>query len=280
MTTKTIRKNIFSVAGLIGLICVVGLFVLFTLTAADGAAQWPQQSGTNVLTDSHLVIDASNCSKGYFMAAVSEATDKRLKLRVKKGEMTLTYDLNGEMSFEVFPLQLGSGTYEVGLYKGIDGKKYAQEGSVVLEASLEREDGAFLFPNQYINYTEDSPLVAKAAELGVAGDEKQTFSDISSFMTSEFVYDYVRSVTVQPGELPDADGCYERRMGICQDLSAVMVAMLRSKGIASRMMIGYADANYHAWTETVIGGEPILFDPTAELDAIAPPKEYTVERYY
>ena len=51
-------------------------------------------------------------------------------------------------------------------------------------------------------------------------------------------------------------------------------------GVPARMMIGYADANYHAWTETFIGGEAVFFDPTAALEAISKPKEYSVERYY
>ena len=67
---------------------------------------------------------------------------------------------------------------------------------------------------------------------------------------------------------------------IRQDLSAVMVCMLRTQGIPARLMIGYADKQYHAWVEADVNGKECFFDPTAALSAISRVKEYTIERYY
>ncbi len=119
-----------------------------------------------------------------------------------------------------------------------------------------------------------------ADELCADKSSREAFEAIRGFVETQFVYDYVKSVTVSPGELPDISGCFEKKMGICQDLSAMIVAMLRSQGIPSRLMIGYADANYHAWTLTNIDGEEFFYDPTAAMDAIAEPGVYSVERYY
>ena len=49
--------------------------------------------------------------------------------------------------------------------------------------------------------------------------------------------------------MPQPQECFESRMGICQDLSAVMVAMLRSQGIPTKEIFGYVspDGLYHAW---------------------------------
>ena len=60
----------------------------------------------------------------------------------------------------------------------------------------------------------------------------------------------------------------------------MMVGMLRVLGIPSRLVIGYADDNYHAWTVSIVDGQEIFYDPTAALNAIETPREYTVERYY
>ena len=109
---------------------------------------------------------------------------------------------------------------------------------------------------------------------------KEAYQAICDYIQTEYVYDYIKAVTVSPGEMPDIQGCFENKMGICQDLSAMIVAMLRSQGISSRLMIGYADANYHAWTSTNIDGEELFYDPTAALNAIAVPSEYSLERYY
>ena len=228
----------------------------------------------------NLLIDAANCSEGYFFAWVAVPTAHKLKLRVEKEGETLTYDLNGEGESEVFPLQLGDGEYTVTLYENVKKKSYALAGTVQLTVELSDEDSPFLYPNQYVHYTELSPMVEAMKALLTEKEGKEALEAVQDFMESEFAYDYIRSLTVQPGELPDADACFEARMGICQDLSAVVVSMLRMRGIPAKLVIGYADANYHAWTTAKVDDEDVFYDPTAALNAIAEPVEYTEERFY
>ena len=203
-----------------------------------------------------------------------------MKLRVTKDGETLTYDLNGEADYEVFPLQLGSGQYEVTLYENVSGKKYSLEGKITLSIHLSREDAAFLCPSQYVNYSRLSAAVTDIAGLCAGKSEKDAYAFICEFMKTRFVYDYVKAATMKAGALPDVDGSYAVKMGVCQDLSAVMVCMLRTQGIPARLMIGYADKQYHAWVEADVNGESCFFDPTAALSAISKVKEYTLERFY
>ncbi len=58
-----------------------------------------------------------------------------------------------------------------------------------------------------------------------------------------------------------------------------MVCMLRTQGVPAKLMIGYADKYYHAWTSTVIGGEEVFYDPTAAIGALKA-KKYKTERFY
>jgi transglutaminase-like putative cysteine protease len=110
--------------------------------------------------------------------------------------------------------------------------------------------------------------------------EKESFEAVCKFMSTSFAYDFIKAVTIKPGMLPDIDGSYAKKMGVCQDLSAIMVAMLRTQGIPSRLIIGYADSQYHAWTMTSVNGKDAFFDPTAALSAISTVKEYSMERFY
>jgi transglutaminase-like putative cysteine protease len=199
---------------------------------------------------------------------------------VTKGDETLTYDLNGEARFEIFPFQLGSGFYDISLYENVSGKKYAQAGNVALNVNLSREDVAFLYPNQYVNYNQLSAAVADAEKLCAGKSEKEIFDILCDYMRTSFVYDYIRAATVQAGALPDIDGSYKKKMGICQDLSAIFCCMMRTQGLPARLIIGYADKQYHAWTVTEIGGREYFFDPTAALNAISKVKDYSMERYY
>ena len=271
------KKYLYSLAAVF-LICLAVL----TLTGvfAEGKAKWPESPGKTVKKSEKLKIDVSNMAEGYFTAAVQKKTSKALKLRVTSGKETLTYDLNGKGEMEVFPFQLGSGKYEITLWENVSGKKYSAAGKVTITVKLSREDGAFLYPNQYVDYTIKTQAVQMAQELCKGKSDKEAFDAICSFMKTQFVYDFVKAATIKPGMLPDIEGSYKKHMGVCQDLSAIMVCMLRTQGIPSRLMIGYADKNYHAWTVSTIGGEEVFYDPTAALNAISKPKTYSVERFY
>ena len=265
---------------------IIPLFfaVLCFIAAASSvhaAAKWPAEPNTSLMSVSgKLKADLSNASEGYFLASLTSPNPHKMKLRVTKGDETLTYDLNGEAKFEIFPFQLGSGFYDISLYENVSGKKYAQAGTVALNVNLTREDIAFLYPNQYVNYTQLSAAVADAEKLCEGKSDREKFDILCDYMKNSFVYDYIRAATVKAGALPDIDGSYKKKMGICQDLSAIFCCMLRTQGLPARLIIGYADKQYHAWTVTEIGGKDYFFDPTAALNAISKVKDYSMERYY
>ncbi len=265
------------------LLCLIAVVLLSGscgLLFAAAEAKWPKGSSSGQQTNGKLTLDITNISEGYFMAAVSENTGHRMKMRVTKDGEMLTYDLNSEGSFEVFPLQLGSGKYDVTLYENVSGKKFSNAGKISINATLTREDGAFLYPNQYVNYNELSKAVAAANEMCAGKGEKEIYTLIRKYIMENYSFDFIKSVSVPVGELPDIESCFDKKMGVSQDLSALMVCMLRSQGIPAKLMIGYADKNYHAWTMTSIETQEVFFDPTAALNGISKPDSYSVERYY
>lgn len=256
------------------------LIILFGSAAAIGVAIWPHATGESKKASHSLVVDMSNAADGYVMAMASQS-QKKLKLRVVKDGATLTYDLNSDGEYEVFPLQLGSGTYQFALFKNASGKRYSQDGKVTVNVTLHDENAAFLCPNQYVDYTQDSPAVQLSAELCAGlNSDREIFEAIRDYIKTGYVYDYVKAATVGTGTLPDIDGCVQKKMGICQDLAALAACMLRVQGIPTKLVVGYAGSSYHAWNIVLIDGEEILYDPTMELSAIARNQPYTVERFY
>jgi len=241
----------------------------------------PEASGKSVKKDGSMVVDCSHMDQGYVMVKAS-SSKKQYKVRVVTSGAKLNYDLNSDGEYEVFPLQFGSAKYQIGLYRQVKGTKYEQVGKATLNAKMEDELSCFLYPNQYVNYNAETACVVAASEM-CAGmtDQAEIFKTVCKYITSNFVYDFIKSVTVTKGMLPDIDGCWTNRMGICQDLSAVTCAMLRSQGVPARLMIGTLGANtYHAWVMAVVNGEDKFFDPTAELNASSKTDTYTTERYY
>lgn len=174
----------------------------------------------------------------------------------------------------------GDGAYTVELFENVSGKKYSAEGKVTLNVQLDDPYAPFLSPNQYVCYDENTEAVQMSYQLceGLT-DEKEIFETIRAYMRSHYAYDYDKAGSVQSGTLPDIDGCYESKKGICQDLAAVAACMLRVQGIPTRLVVGYVGRTYHAWNSVLLNGEEVLYDPTLELNAVES-GAYTVERYY
>ncbi len=272
------RKRWVTVAAL-GLLLAA---VLVLLAGAEGA-RWPAEpgvKGSNVKKSGKLQVDVTNAQEGYIQASLQRSSTKRMKLRIKKGNDTLTYDLNGDARYEVFPLQLGSGKYEITLYENVKGKNYSAAGSVSVNVKFADPEVCFYYPNQYVNYTPETAAVLQADELCAGMEKKEAYDAVRAYMKRSFTYDYIKAINIKSGMLPDIDGAWSKRMGICQDLSAITCCMLRTQGVPARLMIGMADKNYHAWVVVTIDGQERLYDPTAAVNGISNVKSYTVERFY
>ncbi|MBR5960419.1 MAG: transglutaminase domain-containing protein [Clostridia bacterium] len=241
----------------------------------------PAATGKTVKTDGKMTIDCSNMSEGYIMVKAKKST-KRMKLQIATSGAKLNYDLNSDGEYEVFPLQFGNGKYQISLFENVSGKKYSKEGTVKLTVKMSNELSCFLYPNQYVNYNENTACVQQAQKICAdIKDQDEIFDTVCKYVLKNFVYDYIKSVTVKPGLLPQIDDCWNNKMGICQDLSAMTCAMLRSQGVPARLVIGTVGSNtYHAWVMAVVNGKERFFDPTAELNASSKNESYTTERYY
>ena len=266
------------------IICAVLVLVLCTaVIAAASGLKLPEASGKTVKKDGKLTIDCSNMDEGYIMVKAKK-TEKKLRVRVSTAGAKLLYWLNGDGEYEVLPLQFGSGKYKVELFEHVQKKDYSKEGAVKLSAKMPDELSCFLYPNQYVNYNADTACVKFADDLCKdISDQGEIYKAVCTYVLQNFIYDYIKSVSVQSmsQQMPDIDYCWDNRMGICQDLSAMTCAMLRSQGIPARLMIGTVGANtYHAWVVAVVNGEERFFDPTAELNASNKNETYTTERYY
>ena len=265
-------------------ICVTLIVVLCAaIIAAAIGLKLPEATGKTVKKDGKMSIDCSNMTEGYVMVKAKKSS-KKLKVQIATAGAKLNYNLNGDGEYEVFPLQFGSGKYQISLFENAGGKKYSKEGSVKLSVKMPDELSCFLYPNQYVWYDENTACVKYAQEMCKdMSDQSEIYKAVCTYVIQNFIYDYIKSVTVQSmsQQMPDIDGCWENRMGICQDLSAMTCAMLRSQGIPARLMIGTVGSNtYHAWVVAVVNGEEKFFDPTAELDASNKNETYTTERYY
>lgn len=107
---------------------------------------------------------------------------------------------------------------------------------------------------------------------------KERYDAITQFVNRHIVYDYIRAAVIpKRNGLPDVAGCWIRRMGICLDISALTVGMLRAVSVPCSLIIGHADGHYHAWVEARIDGRRLRYDHD---DPAGKVKVYKRERMY
>ena len=245
------------------------------------AVLMPVASEETVFKKGKTVIDASHTDQGYFMIR-HRPFEKRIKVRVSLGKASLRYDLNSNGEFEVFPLQMGDGKYKVEVFEQVSGDKYSAASTISMSVKLADPNLPFLYPSQYVNYTAESDAVAKAAELCAnSATDKEKMDAIIHFVVDNFSYDYIRAMEVQKetGYLPVIDSILAERKGICFDMSALVACMLRAQGVPTKLVIGFADKQYHAWNEILVDEKWRGYDTTADV-ANMRVKKYTVERVY
>ena len=211
----------------------------------------PTAPGTRVSENSNASIDYSNTRDGYITIRFLRNTTRRIMVRIEgPSGVEFVYFLRTDGKFEVFPLSDGNGKYIVRVFENIEDNRYSLAHSATITVTLADEFAPFLRPNQFVNFNKDSKAVAKAAEL-VEGHENalDKTKAIFEFVIKNIKYDYELARTVQAGYVPDIDRVLEKRKGICFDYASLMAAMLRSQGIPTRLVIGYAGKAYHAWID-------------------------------
>ena len=106
----------------------------------------------------------------------------------------------------------------------------------------------FLYPNAYVDFNANSEAVKKALVLASgANSDLDVVKSVYHYVIKNVTYDYDKAATVQSGYIPTVDETLATGKGICFDYASLMGAMLRSQGIPTRLEIGYAGTEYHAW---------------------------------
>ncbi|MGN1106235.1 MAG: transglutaminase family protein [Huintestinicola sp.] len=205
-------------------------------------------TGEKMLRNDLAAADITSASDGVIMVSY-KGECKKVKVRITKGEAV--YDYNLDPNGTVFPLQSGSGTYNIKVLENVSGKTYAIALDMDFEAKINDGLSPFLLPSQYINYSQSDKCVYKAAELctGKTGTIDKAAA-MFVYVTSHISYDKELAASVKSGYIPDPDTTLESGKGICFDYASLFASMCRSQGIPAKLVMGYVRGDvYHAWNE-------------------------------
>ena len=203
------------------------------------------------------MIDVSHAAQGY--VAASAENESRMKLLVEKDGVRYSYDLPGDGTPVIAPINLGDGAYDVQVMQNTSGDRYASVNTVSVDVALESEFEPFLRPNVFCSYDEESACVAKANELAAgAQNEGDVLRSVYTWIADNISYDAEKAERLADasGYVPDPDATLAEGTGICFDYVSLGAAMLRSQGIPTKIVTGYVspDNIYHAWNLVYLDG--------------------------
>ena len=242
----------------------------------------PVASGIKTEGSNGVTIDYSNTSDGYIMVK-ADVTDKKLKTIITHENERYTYTTFPGNEWNVYPLQMGSGEYEVKVYENIEGDKYGVLNSLELEVIQSNQNKVYLYPHQYIWYTNDKNAIKLSFDIceGITSHAEKV-TKIYDYITWYLSYDDEKAKNVENGYIPDVDSVLQSRKGICFDYSALFASMLRAQNIPVRLVMGYVEPNnlYHAWNQVYIEGKWVFMDPTFGSQAEQTEEDYTQSKIY
>lgn len=212
-----------------------------------------QASGEAVAESSVICIDYSNADLGYIMVQYLGDHDGKIKFQITgPDERTYTFDLEVGQDYQTFPLTGGSGDYTLNTFEQDEGTSYYTVDSVVITAEISDDTSPYRYPNQFVNYDQDSSVVDLSIQAATdVYSEIDLIASIYNTVLDTLDYDEEKAALVTAGSLtgyiPDLDEVIDNGKGICFDYASLMVAMLRIQNLPAKLVIGYAGEAYHAW---------------------------------
>lgn len=207
----------------------------------------PESKNINTIGNSSVSIDITNAKEGYITVTYN-GNSSSVKMQLTGSDtVTYTYNITNNTG-NVIPLSAGSGSFELTVYEEITDSQFATAYTGNFDVQIVNENGAFLYPNQYVNFASGSEVVSEAEIICKdATCDLEAVSLIYNYVVDNIEYDYDEAENVKPGYLPNVDEVLETKKGICFDYAALMAAMLRSQSIPTKLQIGYAGDAYHSW---------------------------------
>ncbi len=208
----------------------------------------PGIPGADVIGNELVRIDISNVAEGYFALNYSGSNEK-VKMQLTCEGTTYTYDIVKRGEYDIFPLTLGSGSYTLNVYENISDNNYAQVYGGNIDVQLNDSLRPFLYPNQYVNYSDGDAVVELSRKLcGDIPDDLDAVGAVYDYVVGHIDYDYDLAAALGSGVyIPDLSAVLKSKTGICFDYASLMTALLRCLSIPTKLVVGYSGSAYHAW---------------------------------
>lgn len=152
------------------------------------------------------------------------------------------------------PLTRGAGDYKIRICKVLDTGKASVLKTKEVKLTEDASKSVFDVSNIIVSYTAKDVYITQAKKLVKScKTESAKVKKIYNYIIKNYAYDYeLLSVKASTSYYSPINlNTYNRKLGICYDISALFSAMLRSVGVEARVVTGYTPnvKEYHAWTQ-------------------------------
>lgn len=212
-------------------------------------------------------IDVTNLGKGIVDIIYKTSDTLKYKVLISKDDQKITYPFTANGISVAFPLQLGNGTYKIGLLKNVSGTKYVYVAQKTVELNLKDPNIVFLNAVQNINWNKDLKAIEFGKKLLKANTTtSKRIQTLYGYMVKNVSYDYDKISKLTADYIPSVEQTYTDLKGICYDYSALFASIERSHGIPTKLVKGYSKFvnGYHAWNEAFIDGKWVIIDNTVD----------------
>jgi len=220
---------------------------------------------SSIVSANNYEIDKSEISKGIINVKYSSDDDKIYKLKIMKGDEKVYYTLKKNIS-DAFSLTYGNGEYEIKILKNTTGSSYTTVYKTNITLNINNSSSIYLNSIQNIYWNKNMNSIIYSDKM-----VKETYESllqkvkVYELIIFNYSYDYDKYSKVKSAYyLPVIDDTFNVKKGICYDFSSLLASMLRSQGVPTKLVKGYADFTdeYHAWNEVYINGKWYVIDTT------------------
>ncbi|MCY6483351.1 transglutaminase-like domain-containing protein [Clostridium aestuarii] len=252
---------------------IASLSIILSVTLVPCSRVFAQEISTNI-------FDNTSINKGLISVNYSPDTDIKAKLLIEKDNAKYFYDLKNDKN-ESFPLQLGSGEYNIKILKQKDGQKYTVAEKQSINADIDNKREVYLNAIQTINWNKEMEPIKKAKELtNKAVNDREKVEAVYDYIVKNIKYDYDKINKISNDYVPNINDTFKTSKGICYDYSSLLASMLRSVGVPTKLVKGYKNDidTYHAWNEVYLKDSDtwVTIDTTYDAYLLSENKEYSM----
>ncbi len=234
---------------------IMCMLLLITVLTGDFSAAVPAHADTEVFEDNGngTVTINFEVEKDTTVLVLVYVPSENVKAGSNEADRYYYKLKEGSNSVQI-PLTKGTGTYKIIVCKVLSTGKATPLKSYTVDLTEYGNKKVFGVNNFVVDYGVSDEFIKKAKTLTKGSKtENAKVKKIYEYIIKNYAYDYELLSEKQRTSYynPNNKSTFERKLGICYDISSLFAAMLRSVGVEARVVTGHTPnvKEYHAWTQ-------------------------------